>query len=259
MKVTQTLGSGMIVRQDFKDCTRFVMFETDVEGWEYATHGGTLWVASYRGQVFGLTCKHVIKDFNWRQLCVTDERFGRNMAGLSSILYPSSPRGDARETDVVEITLIRFSDDVDATFFKGTTYILDEGTVGTSRDGERLSAYGALKQKSEITDSTIKPVFAELGVVDSGASKFDPILRKAKGLYKDLEFDDVTGMSGSPIFNLPQKRLCGMVVRGGLNRNHCTLWYIDIHDIMQVLDAVIQGRSDAEYQKTIARRIEDKP
>lgn len=258
MQVTQKLASGIIVRQDFKDCARFVMFETEFEGWEYATHGGTLFVVSYRGQVFGLTCKHVFGDFNWRQLCVTDERVGRNMAGLSSILYPSSPRGDAAETDVVEITVVRFSSDVDASFFKGTCYVLDEGTVATSREGDKLLAYGALKQKSEITEEVIAPVFAELEAIDRGASPSDPTLRKAEGVYQNLEFDTVEGMSGSPMFNATQQRLCGMTARGGLNGNHCTLWYIDIHDIMEMLNAVIEGRSETDYQKTITRREEEK-
>jgi hypothetical protein len=258
MKVTQTLHSGTIVRQEFKDCARFVMFETDDPNWKYATHGGTIWLASYQGQVFGLTCKHILKDFAWHQLCVTDERFGKHIATLHSVHYPSSPRGDAVGTDVVDITIIRFSSSVDARFFKGTTYILDRGTVGTSQSGDCLSAHGALKQKSEITDSTIKPVFAELHVTDTGPHKSDPTLRGAMGLYENPDFEEIAGMSGSPIFNLTQKRLCGMVARGNLKNKLCTLWYFDIEDIMHILDSVIEGRSDADYKKKIRRHAREK-
>ena len=159
---------------------------------------------------------------------------------------------------MIEITVVRFSADVDANYFKGTCYILDEGTVVTSQEGDKLLAYGALKQKSEITETVIAPVFGELEGVDKGASASDPTLRKAEGVYQNLEFDNIAGMSGSPMFNATQQRLCGMTVRGGLNGNHCTFWYIDIRDIMEVLNAVIEGRADTEYQKTIARRVKEK-
>ena len=42
MKVEQRLSSGLMVRQDVRQAVRFVMFETGVEGWDYATHGGAL-------------------------------------------------------------------------------------------------------------------------------------------------------------------------------------------------------------------------
>src|SRR6202008_2449447 len=81
-RVTQTLASGTIIRQDFRPATRFVFFDTGLEEWPYATHGGPLFVILYRGKPYGLTCRHVFKTFDWGQLAVTDERHGRAIAGL---------------------------------------------------------------------------------------------------------------------------------------------------------------------------------
>src|SRR6266852_9221072 len=72
MKITQTLRSGIALQQDFRDSVRFVMFETGLEGWEYATHGGTAFVVNFHGKLFGLTCRHCFGDFDWRQLSLTE-------------------------------------------------------------------------------------------------------------------------------------------------------------------------------------------
>ena len=85
MRVTQTLASGTIIRQDFRTAARFVFFDTEDEHWQYATHGGTMFVVLYKGKPCGLTCRHVLKDFYWRQLVVTNQRQGRQIAGLRSV------------------------------------------------------------------------------------------------------------------------------------------------------------------------------
>jgi hypothetical protein len=80
VRVTQTLASGITVTQDVRTATRFVFFDTGLPEWQYASHGGTLFVVLYKGKPYGLTCRHVLKDFNWAQLVVTDQRFGRRVA-----------------------------------------------------------------------------------------------------------------------------------------------------------------------------------
>lgn len=239
--------------QSVTDCIRFVMFETGLEEWPYATHGGTLFVVSLHGEVFGLTCKHVLADFSWSALCVSNRKYGDTIAGLSTIHKPSAPVGSAVGTDIEDIAVVRFSSDVTEEFFGRTAYVLDNGTYGTSNNDDRLEAHGALKQLSEITSEAIKPVFATLEATDAGAISGDPTLRCAKGRYVGREFDNVAGMSGSPVFNVTQGLLSGMVVRGGYNSGLCTLWYIDVFDIVKVLDAIISGSNSAAYTKTILR------
>jgi hypothetical protein len=126
--------------------------------------------------------------------------------------------------------------------------------------GDRLLVNGALKQRSEITVEVIRPVFALLELVDGGPADFDPVLRRASGSYRNLEFDQVTGFSGSPVFNSTTKKLAGMVVRGGMQEGSVSLLYVDIIDILEVMKAQTSGAMQARYDKTIARsRLAIKP
>jgi hypothetical protein len=110
MRVTQTVASGVIIRQDFRTSARFVFFDTGDERWQYATHGGTMFVVLYKGEPYGLTCRHVLKDFDWPQLLVTDQRQGKQIAGVRSVAYPSQPKDAAIDTDLLDVAVIQFSD-----------------------------------------------------------------------------------------------------------------------------------------------------
>jgi hypothetical protein len=116
MKTSQVLASGITIRQDIRDAVRAVLFETGFEGWEYATHGGTLFVVNYQGKVYGVTCAHVLKDFNWNQLVVTDRKTGTGIAGLKTVCYPSSPRDAAVDADILDVAVIEFADDIGPDF-----------------------------------------------------------------------------------------------------------------------------------------------
>jgi hypothetical protein len=50
VRVTQTLASGTIIRQQFRTAARFVFFDTGDEQWQYATHGGTMFIVALQGQ-----------------------------------------------------------------------------------------------------------------------------------------------------------------------------------------------------------------
>ncbi|MGD9979561.1 MAG: hypothetical protein AB7H66_03235 [Hyphomonadaceae bacterium] len=252
-KITQRLSSGLTIRQHFGDSVRFLMFETDVPGWEYATHGGTAFVVNYRGKFFGIMCKHCLGDFTWRQLALTDQRFGRDLAGLKAIYYPSNPSGAAVDSDILDIAVVRFSDDVGADFFKDRAYIVDLETVTTSNLGDQLRVNGALKDESRIGDDTITPIFALLDFRDIGATSSDVAIREAEAMFKDVEFQRLTGLSGSPVFNLTQRKLCGVMVRGTLVGGHARMRYIDFADVMELLKAIDNGTLQANYNRTIAR------
>jgi len=106
------------------------------------------------------------KDFNWRQLVVTDQRQCRQIAGLRSVAYPSQPKNAAVDTDLLDVAVIQFSDDVDAAFFKDAAYILEDMTIATSKVGDTLHVAGALKAMSEITEHAIAPIYCLLEMVD---------------------------------------------------------------------------------------------
>lgn len=255
-RVEQTLSSGIHVRQDFRRSARLVLFDTGLDEWTYATHGGTLFVVALRGKPYGLTCGHVLKDFGWRQLVVTDRRDGKQVAGLKSIYYPSQPEEHAVGSDVLDVTVVEFSDDVDPSFFKDAPYIIDPRTVATSKKGDTLHCYGAFKNESEITEQTIIPAFGLLEMMDNTPTSNDVVLRRAFGQYDNPQFVGVTGLSGSPVFNVTSRALCGMVVRGTMMGDRCTLWYIDMHDVMVVLMAAHENKRKIKYHKKITRLID---
>lgn len=253
MRVTQTLASGVLIRQDFRTAARFVFFDTGLDEWTYATHGGTMFVVLYKGKPYGLTCRHVLKDFQWQQLVVTDQRQGGQIASLRSIAYPSQPKDAAVDTDILDVAVIQFSDDVDAAYFKEAPYILDENTFTTSKMGDTLHIAGALKANSRIDEDTIAPSYCLLEMADDTPSSNDPTLRRAIGKFEKPEFSDVLGLSGSPAFNVTSRALCGMVVRGAMNGDLCRLWYVDIYDICQLLAAIHEDRPETYYKKRITR------
>lgn len=248
-RVTQRLASGLTIRQDFRQAARFVLFDTGLSEWQYATHGGTLFVVSFRGRPYALTCGHVRQDFEWSQLVVTNRRDGRAIAGLSAVFHASSPKGAAIDTDILDVTAIRFSDDIDPDYFGNATYLLDEGTVGPTRTGDTLHVSGVLKELSQIGETTISPRFCLLEMEDDTAFSHDPTLRSAFGRFSEPEFTSVTGLSGAPVFNVRTSRLTGMVARATLQNNLCRMRYIDMFDILQLLTAAHDGRAETAYTK----------
>jgi hypothetical protein len=248
-RITQTLASGIMVRQDFRTATRFPFFHTGHDQWQYASYGGTLFVVLYGGKPYGLTCRHVLQTFDWGQLVITAERFGGGAAGLSKIAYATNPTGYAVDTDVLDLAVIQFSDDVASAFFTDAAYLIDENTVTTSKVVDALHVHGVLKAPSEIIETVIAPKFCQLEMVDDTPPSNDPTIRRCFGMFENPEFADVVGLSGSPVFNVSQSALCGMVARGAMHGDACTLWYIDVFDIMKMLAAVHHGKDAAFYEK----------
>lgn len=258
MKKTQTLKSGIKIRQDFRDSVRMVLFETPFDGWEYATDGGTIFVVNFRNQIYGLTCVHNRHDFNWAYLAVTETKFGETVAGFEAIYFPSNPKKDAIGSDIEDIAVIKFSPDCDSKFFKDTAYVIDEKTIGISRPKDNLLISGNLKDNTNIGNKIIQPEFCLLEVSDIGATSSDPILREARGKFEDPNFNNVVGISGAPVFNSNRNLLCGMVCRAGMEDNICTVWYMDIVDVIKVLESVHNQQLEVFYQKSVKKHKKNK-
>ena len=145
MRITQKLSSGVIVRQDFTTASRFVFFDSGNDDWRYATHGGTMFVVQYRGRLFGLTCGHILQDFEWKQLQVTDAKFGKNLANIRAVYNPSSPKNEAIDTDIVDVAIIEFTEDIDTKFFTDAAYIIDENKIAKSYHHDNFLVHGSLK------------------------------------------------------------------------------------------------------------------
>ena len=114
---------------------------------------------------------------------------------------------------------------------------------------------GVVKAETKITETEVVPQFCRLEFRDNGAYKNDPTLRHAIAEFPNPAFNAITGLSGSPVYDMTSDVLCGMVVRGGLNGNRCQILYVDILDIMKMIEAVQSDKSSTEYTKTVAYKI----
>ena len=256
IKKTQKLSSGIIISQDYRDSVRFVFFETDYEEFKYATNGGTAFVISFCGKNYGLTCKHVMNGFEPDKLVITADKSplkGGKIASIKAVCYPNSPTGMAVDTDILDLCVIEFSNDVDADFFSGA-YILEANTTAcTSKYANNLSVAGVLKDKSKIEYEPdvgeIHAGFCFLEFSDTGTYSSDPTLRQAIAKFDQANFGEITGISGSPVYDETANALCGMVVRGGMNGDNCNLYYLDIFDIIKLLECIHKGEFSAFYYK----------
>jgi hypothetical protein len=252
MKRNQALSSGVVIQQDFSDAVRAVLFQTEYEEFLYATYGGTLFVVSFQGRFYGLTCRHVFGDFEPGQMFISQHKValkGTLPAPISGLCYPSAATGAAVGTDYSDICVIQFSEDIESDFFRDPPYIIDEKTVGTSKVGHELHAAGFLKDKTEIDSPNITVGACRLSFRDAGIFS-DPFLRRGEAQFRNPGFDNIAGMSGAPVFDQTANVLCGMVARGAMNDDKCFIYYIDIFDIVRLLEGVSMNAAGASYTKS---------
>jgi len=207
------------VKQDYGESVRAAFYQTEFEEFLYATEGGTIFITQFRGKVFGLTAKHIFASFSPNQLFITEEKQGKKggkPAPITATMYPSSPTQAAEGSDIVDVCVIEFSPGMPTGFFRDTPYIVDENTVATSKRGNRLEVSGVLKEKSKIDPPDIHMAYCRLDFTDDGPHRSDPTLRRAIAEFACPGFSTLTGISGSPVFNVSLNALCGMVVRGGM-------------------------------------------
>jgi hypothetical protein len=236
---------------DFAEAIRPVFFETEHEEFIYATYGGTLFLVVFRGRVYGVTCRHVFGDFPPGRLFITQEKWAKkgSMPGhVTGLIYPSSPVDAAVGTDVTDLCLIQFSDDTRPDFFR-SPYVIDSRTVASSQVGDNLSVAGVLKDQTSILPGDMQVGYCRLEFQDEGSAQFDPTLRSAVAQFENPAFRSLTGISGAPVFNQTARALCGMVVRGSMTNNYCTTYYLDVFDVVQLLDAASQGATSRYYIK----------
>jgi hypothetical protein len=254
MRATQKLASGLVVRQDIADAVRPVFFKTDFEEWLYATHGGTLFLIRFRGRVYALTCNHVFKDFPTGRLFIVGKKYaqkGNLPARIEGVCCATSLRDGAVDSDIGDVCLIEFSERNPVDFFGHSPYIIEEKTVATSSAGHELFVAGVLKEKTSTALPDLYFGYCNLQLCDDGLAGHDPTLRKASAVFDKPDFKSVEGISGSPVFDRTANALCGMVVRGGMNGWSCNLIYVDIFDIMRLLEAVSGGKESTYYTKTL--------
>jgi hypothetical protein len=219
---------------------RPIMFQTEWPEFPLATHGGSAFIVRFCGRPYGVTCKHVFGDFDPNMLVINPRQRmqkGERSAKIQKLGYAKNLGGRAVGTDLADICIIEFADDLPTNFFTGEDYVIEPGSVAASDSGHDLIALGFLKEKSRIVPPSGHFAFHGLPIRDRGTSS-DPHLRRGSAHYSGIDFQAITGMSGGPVFNVNANALCGMVLRGGLRQGRCILYYIDIHHIVRLLQAV---------------------
>jgi hypothetical protein len=250
--ITQRLSSGIVIKQRIGSAVRAAFYQTEMEEFLYATDGGTLFVVYFRGRHYGLTCRHVFGNFRPGRLFITQDKQaikGTLPAPVLGLVYPSEPTGAAVGSDIGDICVIEFADDLPIDFFRGNAYVIDGGTIGTAVVGHELLIHGVLKDKSDINPPDIAMGYCQLQMRDVGVTTSDSLLRQASALFDRPTFNRVAGLSGAPVFDQTAGVLCGMVARGGMNGSVCNLYYFDIADIVRFLDGVADGKTDTFYEK----------
>jgi hypothetical protein len=236
------------VPREIAESVRFVCFETHLDDFRLATIGGTAFVVRYTGTPCAITCRHVLSGFKIVDLVITDARLGRKVAGVRGIYYPGNLNGDVQGSDLDDVCVIAFHEH-GGEFFD-CIYDLDRLSAATSEPASRLIVTGFLKQKSSINPPYIFAGLCFLQFTDAGVAAFDRAFRRGLATYSNPDFDNISGMSGAPVYNLNSRAVCGMVARGGLQSDGvCAIYFIDIFDIMQFLDAVSNGSDKVSYVK----------
>jgi hypothetical protein len=228
---------------------RPVFFQTDYPEFPHGTHGGTAFIVRFGGRPYGVTCKHNFGDFDPNMLHIgplLGMKKGQKSARVQNLAF-AVPRGETIGSDIDDLCVVEFADDLPQDFFGGTEYIIEAGTVATSRTGDTLVAVGVPKETLVLLhNGTISPHALPLRDIGTGS---DPLLRQARATYGVVKMGSIAGMSGSPVFNLTLNALCGMALRGSLNANKCVVWYADIIDIVQLLKATRVRMNTALYWK----------
>jgi hypothetical protein len=175
---------------DFTKSARPILFYTGIDEFPLATYGGTAFVVSYIGRPYAITCKHVFKDFDVRQLALfatQSPTHNPTSAKIKMFCYPSSPTGPSADSEVTDFCVIEFDDAVSTDFFEGGAYPLNEQTICSSATHDRLVLFGAVKEKIVITPHSVTVGFGGLEARDAGPSA-DYFVRYGVAQYLDPHF-----------------------------------------------------------------------
>ncbi len=254
MHRTQKLGSGLIVRQDVLESARFVFFASDIPEFPFWSPGGTAFVVNYQSRPYVITAAHVLEQTHrGDEPVITNTRWGTTPVRAAKVHRVSALDGGKLDADMSDVAVIAFDDSIGVGAFADTAYIVTEETIGTSDRGDALIVHGTLKAPSYISATEVSPSFASLEFEDVGATSDDPFLREGRAYFDDPALQSLSGLSGSPIYNVTRDRLCGMVVRGGIDDGNARIRFVDIFDIAKLLESISVDQARVVYDKNVKR------
>jgi hypothetical protein len=246
----------MTTEQSFEQSVRPVFFETGLEEFFYATHGGTLFLIEYLGRPYAVTCAHVFKDFEPGTLVVGQDQVpkGCKAASIKGRYKPSNPTGAAVDSDVLDIAILDFHDAITPDFFRGSAFIVSDETAGSSEKGHFLQVFGVLKNQTKIEPPDITWAFGHMDFYDRGEANADAVLRVAEGKWIESTIDNITGISGAPVMDRITGKLCGMVARGTVKDGNAIIYFIDVFDILHFLKSSVVEGGHANYVRPVREK-----
>jgi V8-like Glu-specific endopeptidase len=222
------LSNGELVQHDVYEATRFPLFASDFPGFPVFSLGGTLFLVRYREKAFAVSARHIL---------------GTPMTDPSSLIIhernrvPQGSKLDFVSAHSFEIPLSEMQSGPDDAFdlivWEFQTgqhggvqwYRWDPNTICECETGNRLSVVGYLFDKSNITnidENTSRAIvqISKFGFRHVRKAGDDQASLKAIALFP-LDFvskvQNFNGLSGAPVFDDDQGKICGMVVRGGID------------------------------------------
>jgi transposase len=151
--------------QDILASVRPVLFDTSYEEFPYS-FGGTLFIISFRGRCYALTCRHVTGDNGAESIIVVKTVMPK--LGDSPVRVQMMARIDAAENDLGDVVALGFSDEINSASFHEMVYSATQDTIGASWVGDRLRVIGCLNTRSSV-DTESKHISDEARVGQKGS------------------------------------------------------------------------------------------
>tara|TARA_B100000686_G_C16781764_1_gene972392 strand:- start:1335 stop:2075 length:741 start_codon:yes stop_codon:yes gene_type:complete len=244
----------MAIIDNLTNSVRHLCIETDVDGYEYFTYGGTITLVKYKDKTYGLTCGHVVnadKSVSYDQLCILNTRDGIHIAGIENVVLPKNLADEAVDSDLADICILEFSSECTGDFFSHTPHELSDIDIIADQIGDQMYAVGAIKQDCGVDyeTNTINSQYVCLPIHAQGKHSVDPILYKSIGkIPNDWNISELTGMSGGAIYNANQNHaLTGIIARAGVKEKDATIFYISIVPFLKALQALENKSTHVKY------------
>jgi hypothetical protein len=224
------LSTGLWVTHDVYEATRFPIFATDEPGFPIASIGGTIFLTWYKEKLFGVSARHILgRPMFEPNTLIAHERNreprGEKLEVLgASTLGTPSVETDQGADDALDLVIWEFAS---KRHKQVQAYHWDVETICEATHKSVLLVVGYLIDKSEIT-----PLDAITSRADAQVCKFafrhlrtrgdDQSSMRAIADFSKTEakqFGNFRGLSGAPVFDTEKDRICGMVLRGGIDQS----------------------------------------
>jgi len=238
--------------------TRPILFHTDFPETPFATHGGTLVLVLHNQHVFAVTCGHTLGSFSWARLMIPQRRVSGPIAALDSVIKFSSPIDHAIGSDLMDLIAIRVAEHPN--WFEDQPIALDKDSVADCVEGDILTVCGYPADISNWAADTPLVGTFDFRIRADRRQSNDIVLRSGHGniAKAQLDLQSLSGLSGSPVLREADGKLCGIVVRGGLDKNgDVQVFFVEASDVLEIIASATGDKGFHRYDKEIP--VEDLP